>query len=72
MPRPDGKALCEYLRSVRKEIAKANGIVGYVGSSDQNTQLLSLLKAGKRMGMCTACFDGKYPTELYTINKDEE
>ena len=32
----------------------------------------SLLKAGKRMGMCTACFDGKYPTELYTINKDEE
>ena len=26
VPRPDGKALCEYLRSVRKEIAKANGI----------------------------------------------
>lgn len=31
----------------RTKIAKANGIVGYVGSSDQNTQLLSLLKAGK-------------------------
>ena len=25
-PRPDGKALCEYLRSLRKELAKANGI----------------------------------------------
>lgn len=31
----------------RIKIAKANGIVGYVGSSEQNTQLLSLLKAGK-------------------------
>ena len=31
----------------RTKIAKANGIVGYVGSSDQNTLLLSLLKAGK-------------------------
>lgn len=31
----------------RTKIAKANGIVGYVGSSEQNTQLLSLLKAGK-------------------------
>lgn len=31
----------------RTKIAKANGIVGYVGSSDQNARLLSLLKAGK-------------------------
>ena len=31
----------------RTKIAKANGIDGYVGSSDQNTLLLSLLKAGK-------------------------
>ena len=31
----------------RTKIAKANGIVGYVGSPDQNTRLLSLLKAGK-------------------------
>jgi hypothetical protein len=31
----------------RTKIAKANGIAGYVGSSDQNTRLLSLLKAGK-------------------------
>ena len=31
----------------RTKIAKANGIDGYVGSSDQNTRLLSLLKAGK-------------------------
>ena len=31
----------------RTKIAKANGIDGYVGSAEQNTRLLSLLKAGK-------------------------
>ena len=30
----------------RTKIAKANGIVGYVGSTEQNTRLLSLLKKG--------------------------
>ena len=32
----------------------------------------SLYKAAKRTGMCAACFDGKYPTELYSIKQDEE
>ncbi len=31
----------------RSKIAKANGINGYIGSSKQNTQLLTLLKNGK-------------------------
>lgn len=31
----------------RIKIAKVNGIVGYVGSAEQNKHLLSLLKAGK-------------------------
>lgn len=31
----------------RKKIAKANGITDYVGSADQNTKLLNLLKNGK-------------------------
>ena len=30
----------------RTKIAKANGIDGYVGSAEQNTRLLSLLKKG--------------------------
>ena len=30
----------------RTKIAKANGIVGYMGSAEQNTRLLSLLKKG--------------------------
>ena len=31
----------------RKLIAKENGITGYIGSAKQNTQMLTLLKAGK-------------------------
>lgn len=34
-------------KSHRTKIAKVNGINGYVGSSEQNSRLLSLLKAGK-------------------------
>lgn len=33
--------------SHRKKIAKANSITGYVGSAEQNTKMLSLLKKGK-------------------------
>ena len=33
--------------SHRKKIAKANNITGYVGSAEQNTKMLSLLKKGK-------------------------
>ena len=32
----------------------------------------SLYKAARRNGMCCACFDGKYPTELYSVKKDED
>lgn len=31
----------------RRAIAKANGIVGYVGTASQNTKMLNLLKQGK-------------------------
>lgn len=34
-------------RGYRGTVAKANGIVGYVGSAAQNTKMLNLLKAGK-------------------------
>ena len=33
--------------SYRKQIAKANGVSGYIGTAKQNTNLLNLLKKGK-------------------------
>lgn len=50
-----GSSLVDALKSIkvdnsfsyRKKLAQANGITGYVGTANQNTKLLNLLKAGK-------------------------
>ena len=42
--------------------------LGYLDLED----LKKIATLGGKNGFCYACFDGKYPTELYSIRKDEE
>ena len=60
-------------RFAQKEVDNVDEVCEIIGADSLAfLSVESLYKAARRNGMCAACFDGKYPTELYSIRKDEE
>ncbi|MGN0502558.1 MAG: RICIN domain-containing protein, partial [Ruminococcus sp.] len=54
-------------KEYRTKIAEANGITGYTGTAEQNTQMLNLLKAGKLIKPAdTESTEATVPTESTT------
>lgn len=58
----------EELISAQKSIDEVRDYIGADSLAFLSTE--SLMRSGDRCEMCMACFDGKYPTDLYLTDED--
>ena len=58
----------EELISAQKSVEEVKEYIGADSLAFLSTE--SLMLSGNRCEMCMACFDGKYPTDLYLTDED--